>query len=194
MNNPISFQPWLPAWVQACVGREEMRLHTDEERMDFVIRLAQRNLQEGTGGPFAAAVFERDSGLLVSVGVNVVIASHCSYAHAEMIALGLAQQRYQSHTLSANHLPVHELVTSCEPCAMCLGALQGSGIQRLVYAATDSDVRAIGFESGLKPVNWQRALERRGIDVMTDVYRLRSVAVLQAYLRQHGMSPHIHRL
>ena len=77
---------------------------------------------------------------------------------------------------------------------MCLGALQGSGIQRLVYAATDSDVRAIGFESGLKPVNWQRALERRGIDVMTDVYRLRSVAVLQAYLRQHGMSPHIHRL
>jgi tRNA(Arg) A34 adenosine deaminase TadA len=155
--------------------------------MDFVIRLADRNVQEGSGGPFGAAVFERDSGLLVAVGVNVVVASHCSHAHAEMVALALAQQQRGTHDLGSANLPAHELVTSCEPCAMCLGAIPWSGVKRVVCGARDEDARAIGFDEGSKPADWQQALTSRGIEVQTDVLRKAAAAVLQRYAGMEGI-------
>ena len=63
-----------------------------EDRMRLAIRLASENVARGTGGPFGAAVIERDTGRVVSVGVNVVVPSGCSLAHAEAMALALAQQ------------------------------------------------------------------------------------------------------
>ena len=42
--------------------------------MAAVIDFSRRNFREGTGGPFAAGVFERDSGRLVVIGVNRVVA------------------------------------------------------------------------------------------------------------------------
>ena len=62
-----------------------------EDRMRLLHRLADRNWREGTGGPFAALVAECDTGRIVSIGVNVVLASGVSSAHAEVVALGLAQ-------------------------------------------------------------------------------------------------------
>lgn len=155
--------------------------------MDFIIRLARRNVQEGSGGPFGAGVFERDSGLLVAVGVNVVVTSRCSHAHAEMVALALAQQRRGTHDLAAAGLPAHELVTSCEPCAMCLGAIPWSGVKRVVCGARDEDARAIGFDEGAKPQYWRKSLQARGIEVLTDVLRPQAVAVLQHYSAADGM-------
>jgi len=177
----VSWQPWLPAWILTCLGQEEIRLHTDEQRMDFVLYLAKRNLVESTGGPFAAAVFGRDSGLLVSVGVERTQAFHCSHAHAEMIALGLAQQHYNQSDLSALDKPVHELVCSCEPCAMCLGAIELSGIKRLVYAADEQAAKAVGVYGGLKPTDWQQAFAQQGIDVMPAVCRTQAVELLSFY-------------
>ena len=67
--------------------------------MRFVLALTERNIREKTGGPFGAAVFEQDSGKLVSVGVNVVIQQNCSAAHAEMMALMLAQKELDHYDL-----------------------------------------------------------------------------------------------
>ena len=41
-----------------------------------------------------------------------------------------------------------ELFTSCEPCAMCLGASLWSGVKRMVCGATKDDAQAIGFDEG----------------------------------------------
>lgn len=41
-----------------------------------------RNWREGDGGPFAALVPERETGRIVSLGANVVLASGVSSAHA----------------------------------------------------------------------------------------------------------------
>lgn len=167
----------IPDWLAVAAPPP---LADDESRMAFVIDLARRNAEAG-GGPFAAAVFESASGRLVAAGVNRVVEAACAAAHAEILALSLAQQRIGRHDLGASGLPAHELVTSAEPCVMCLGAVIWSGVRRVVCGARDEDVRAIGFDEGPKPADWAAVLDARDIAVRRDVLRDEAVAVLQAY-------------
>ena len=170
----------LPDWVPALLDGYAGALTTVEERMRLAIALARANVEHGTGGPFGTAVFERDSGILVSVGVNCVVPSHCSTAHAEIVALSLAQQRLHSYTLEDAAHP-RQLVSSAEPCAMCLGAIAWSGVAELVTGATDADARRIGFDEGTKPIDWASALTSRGIQVVPHVLREECRAVLEQY-------------
>lgn len=155
--------------------------------MRFVIGLAEQNIAEGTGGPFAAAVFDAGTGKLVAAGVNLVTTLNCSIAHAEVLAVTLAQEREGTYDLGGAGMPVFELVASAEPCAMCLGAIPWSGIRHLVCGAAGEDVAAIGFDEGAKPAGWQRELEVRGITVMREVCRNEAVAVLRRYAEQGGI-------
>lgn len=182
----VDLEPLLPDWLPSFLVQQPAVLPEQTDRMALVIALARYNVEQGTGGPFGAAVFERDSGRLVAVGVNRVLASHCSHAHAEMLALAIAQQRLGSHDLGAPGLPAHELVASCEPCAMCLGAIPWSGVRRLVCAASEDDAMAIGFDEGPKPADWRQQLETRGIEVVTDLARAEARAVLERYASQQG--------
>ena len=177
----------LPAWMADYVSKASQWTTTREQRMAFVVSLARMNIQHGTGGPFAAAVFRLDTHELVAPGVNLVVASRCSVAHAEIIAMALAQQRIGSHDLGAPGLPRHELVTSCEPCAMCLGAILWSGTGQVVCAARDSDATEIGFDEGPKPLDWVSALQQRGIAVTQDVLRTEARQILQDYANQNGI-------
>ena len=72
----------LPPWLDAFLAARETRLATDAERMRLVLDLAHENIRAGTGGPFGAAIFDAHSGRLVAAGVNLVVASRCSLAHA----------------------------------------------------------------------------------------------------------------
>ena len=130
--------------------------------MSLVIEAAQRNISEGTGGPFAAAVFEMESGKLISLGVNLVLSQGLSILHAEMVAFALAQKKIGSYDLGRYDLPAHELVTSIEPCAMCFGAIPWSGVRRVIAGARDADARSIGFDEGPKMKDWRSELEKTG--------------------------------
>lgn len=154
--------------------------------MALVVELAAENARRGSGGPFGAAVFERRSGRLVAAGVNRVVASGLSSAHAEMLAIALAQRARRSFDLGAPGRPALDLVTSSEPCAMCFGAIPWSGVTRLVCGARARDAEAIGFDEGPKPRAWIAALEARGIAVVRDVRRAEAVAVLRAYADAGG--------
>lgn len=156
------------------------------ERMNLVIDLASRNVARRTGGPFAAAVFEQDSGRLVAPGVNMVIPTACSHAHAEMVALAMAQRKLRTYDLGGVGLPRHELVNSCEPCAMCFGAIPWSGVRRVVCAASSEDARAIGFDEGPRPANWIQELEQRQITVTTGIRRAAARQVLRIYKKTGG--------
>jgi len=151
-----------------------------EARMRFVLALARENVAHG-GGPFAAAVFERAGGRLLGAGANRVVASHCSAAHAEILALSLAQARAGTHDLGAAGLPACELVASAEPCAMCLGAVIWSGVRGLVCGATGDDVVALGFDEGPRPADWTAELQSRGIVVATGLLRDEAREILRAY-------------
>lgn len=154
--------------------------------MGLVTTLSQLNMEYGTGGPFGASIFRMDTHQLVAPGVNLVLSSGSSIAHAEIVSIMMAQQFLEVHDLGEAGLPPHELVTSCEPCAMCLGAISWSGVRSLVCGARGSDAEAVGFDEGPKPDNWTAALEQRGIAVTVDVGRSVAIQVLKNYVEQGG--------
>ena len=116
-----------PDWVAQAVDYNRP-YPDDDARIRVAIDLARENVVRDTGGPFGAAVFESNTGRLVAVGTNGVLRLKCSSAHAEMVALAIAQARVGSFTLHNAGGPTHELFSSCEPCAMCLGATLWSGV------------------------------------------------------------------
>ena len=174
-----------PAWVAEVVAWET-RYPTDEERMRLAITLSRENVERGTGGPFGAAIFERDSGRLVAVGMNSVVRLHNCTLHGEMVAFMMAQRRLGSFTLNAPHLPPHELVTSCEPCAMCLGATLWSGVRRLVFGATREDAAKLEFDEGPVFPESYEYLEARGIEIVRGTLHDEAAAVLERYRALNG--------
>jgi tRNA(Arg) A34 adenosine deaminase TadA len=179
-----SFEVTLPDWARQEAPRPEAGRDA-ESRMALALRLAERNVAEATGGPFGAAVFDLASGALLGMGVNRVVASGLSLAHAEVLALANAQRAIGSFDLAADGRRC-VLVTSAEPCAMCLGATCWSGVVAVECGARGEDVETIGFDEGPKPEDWVAALEARGISVQRDVLRAQVRSVLDAYANQAG--------
>ena len=177
----FSLPSWLPLFADSWRGGDE------PQRMAFVIQAARQNVLEGSGGPFAAGVFEQDSGALLSLGVNLVTAEQLSMLHAEMVAIAFAQRVLGRRDLGRRGSPALEIVTSVEPCAMCYGAIPWSGLGKVVSGATDADARAIGFDEGPKPTDWTRPLVERGIAVTTQVMRDEAKSVLDDYARSGGI-------
>lgn len=177
----------LPSWIAEFLSEPEYVFPDMQQRMELVIELARRNIEHKTGGPFGAAVFEIPTGKLIAPGVNQVESSNCSLAHAEMIALALAQQKLGTYDLASDPNRSYELVTSTEPCAMCLGAIGWSGLRQVVCGARDQDARAIGFDEGDKPTDWVGSLESRGIHVIRNVLRPQAQAVLLQYQNTNGL-------
>lgn len=170
----------LPAWVDDVVDWRAA-YPDDESRMQLAITLATANVEHGTGGPFGALVVEEESGRLVSVGTNRVVPANNSILHAEVIAFMLAQQRVGSYTLGAAGGPVHTLVASCDPCAMCLGATLWSGVRRVVCGATREDAIRIGFDEGPVFPESYRYLQDKGIRVVHGVLRAQAREVMEQY-------------
>jgi len=209
----------LPSWALASLSTYTSKTYnTDEEMMSLAIELSNRNILEGTGGPFGCAIFERlsdddstsssaDKGSyckLVSIGMNRVVPLNNSTLHGEMVAIQLAQQKIGSFTLmvdkeendictkvdddrgdSKDETPKKkrqfELFTSCEPCAMCLGATLWSGVSRIVCGATKDDAQSIGFDEGPVYTSSYTHLEGCGVAVTKNVLREKAADVLRRY-------------
>ena len=174
-----------PEWVTEIVDWQRP-LPSDEDRMRLAIRLARENVERGTGGPFGAVIVQRNSGQLVGVGMNCVVRLHNCTLHGEIVAFMMAQQRLASYTLNAPGMPPHELVTSCEPCAMCLGAALWSGVRRIVSGAAREDASRLNFEEGPVFPQSYAYLEERGIEITRHVLRAEARAVLEAYRARGG--------
>jgi tRNA(Arg) A34 adenosine deaminase TadA len=169
----------LPSWVHDEV--DQAKLYPDAgSRIALAIDLSRRNIEHSSGGPFGAAVFN-EAGRLIGVGVNRVVPSQCSAAHAEIMALSLSQQRVQRYRLNESGERM-TLATSAQPCAMCYGALLWAGIDEVLIAARADDVQTLaGFDEGPLPADWTGELEKRGITVQRDLMRDHARDVLRAY-------------
>jgi tRNA(Arg) A34 adenosine deaminase TadA len=174
-----------PDWVERAVKWDGL-YSTDEDRMRLAIHLARENVVQRTGGPFGAAVFRLPEGTPLAVGVNSVTRLANSVLHAEIMAIMLAQQRLGSFTLDTGPAEAHALVTSCEPCAMCLGATLWSGVRRLVCGATREDATDLGFDEGPVFPESYTYLESRGIAVVRGIRRRDAAEVLELYERSGG--------
>jgi tRNA(Arg) A34 adenosine deaminase TadA len=177
---PFAFTLSLPEWAVAGFAALPEFVATAKQRMRLVLELARRNVLEESGGPFAAAVFEHGNGRLVAVGVNRVMPANCSSAHAEVMALSLAQQRLQVYDLGGPGQPVFELVVNWRPCAMCFGAVLWSGIRRLTIAGSGPQLEALtGFDEGPLPRQWRAELARRGIVLTEGVLRREAIGLFR---------------
>ena len=176
-----SFTMTLPAWLVDEADTLPTVLPTLEERMALVNRLADRNWREGNGGPFAAIVVDDTTGELVSAGVNVVLSTGKSSGHAEVMALGLAQQRLGRWDLGADGASL-SLVVNWRPCVQCYGATMWSGVRSLVVAGSGPELEELsGFDEGPMVADWAEQFEARGIRVTQDVGREEALEVYRAY-------------
>ena len=181
-----TFTATLADWVLPFVESYPGPTATSRERMALVHALADRNWREGNGGPFAAVVADSATGEIVSVGVNLVLSSGLSSAHAEVTAISLAQAALGTWDLAATR-PGLELVVNWRPCAMCYGAVLWSGVQRLVTAGDGPDLEELtGFDEGPVVADWEEQLRRRGVAVENNVLR---DGALQTY-REYGAGTH----
>ena len=180
-HQPTSYGVELPQWFLDARDALPKRLPDPDERIRTVNELAARTVAEGTGGPFAALVIDRQDDEVIAAGVNLVLHSDLASSHAEMVALGIAQTRKRAWNLAADgEGPL--LVVNAQPCAMCLGALIWSGVGALDFSVEGVDVeRLTGFDEGPVPSNWREQLQSRGIEVATGRLRDESLEVLQRF-------------
>lgn len=103
------------------------------------IQLAERNLQQGNGGPFGAVVVKE--GKIIGKGINSVTSTLDPTAHAEINAI-----RDACRNLGDFQLEDCEIYSSCEPCPMCLGAIYWARPKKLYFAASRRDAEQAGFD------------------------------------------------
>ena len=172
----------MPTWLEQLEAENVGRVIVgDEAKIRFVVELAEKNVQHETGGPFAAAIFERDTDRLIAVGVNVVVPSKQSWAHAEMTAFAHAQNK-----LNKVALKNCVLASSCEPCAMCSGATLWSGVEKLIFGAPRKAAEEIGFDEGYKGLLWRLADKHRGIRVIGPLLGKAAFTPFDLYRQKNG--------
>ncbi|HWE58076.1 MAG TPA: nucleoside deaminase [Solirubrobacteraceae bacterium] len=110
----------------------------DARWMAEAVDLAVKNVTAG-GGPFGALIV-RD-GVALATGVNAVTTTNDPTAHAEVVAIRTACQ-----TIGDFRLTGCILVTSCEPCPLCLAAALWARVDRVIYGADRHDAARGGFD------------------------------------------------
>lgn len=123
-----------------------MTAHTQEagiqelERtwLEEAIGLATTSVANG-GGPFGALVARGRE--VVALGNNQVTATLDPTAHAEVSAMRAACKQLDSFSLEGC-----VLITSCEPCPMCLSSALWARVNRIVFAADRHDAAVAGFD------------------------------------------------
>ena len=106
--------------------------------------------------------------------------------HSEMVAFMLAQARLGTFTCGGRGRPAYELSTSCDPCAMSLGATLWSGVKLVRCGATRDDALLLRFDEGPVFASSWAYLRRRGLDVRHGVLRGGAVAVFDLYRERGG--------
>ncbi len=100
--------------------------------------IALVSIDEG-GGPFGALIVKDDT--IVAVGNNQVVQSNDPTAHAEIVAIRRACQKFNTHSLKGSLI-----YSSCEPCPMCLSALYWAHIDAIFFASSRYDAAAVDFD------------------------------------------------
>ena len=106
------------------------------------------------------AIVVNEAGEILGTGQNLREQNNDPTAHAEIIALRNASEKFGSWRLDDL-----TIVVTLEPCAMCAGAILQSRIKRLVFAAWDEKAGAVG--SVMDVIRDPRALTK--VEVITGI-------------------------
>lgn len=110
----------------------------DTDYLSIAIAEAQKGVADKAGGPFGAVIADTQG--VIAAGHNTVLQDHDPTAHAEMNAIRKAARVKKSGDLAGL-----TLVTTSEPCPMCLCASYWANISRIVVGAPSSLAAEYGF-------------------------------------------------
>ncbi len=150
--------------------------------MRRAIALGRQGARAGEGGPFGAIIVRE--GEVIGEGWNRVIATNDPTAHGEMVAIRDACSRIQSFRLQGA-----ELYTTGEPCAMCLGAIYWSRLERVFYGFSILDAAAIGFDDLLIYQQLAKPLDQRRIPEI-QLLDAEALAILSEYAERPDRIPY----
>jgi tRNA(adenine34) deaminase len=118
------------------------------------------------------AIVVNEAGEILGTGQNLREQNNDPTAHAEIIALRNASEKFGSWRLDDL-----TIVVTLEPCAMCAGAILQSRIKRLVFAAWDEKAGAVG--SVMDVIRDPRALNK--VEVITGIMEKECSEVLKDF-------------
>ena len=118
------------------------------------------------------AIVVNEAGEILGTGQNLREQNNDPTAHAEIVALRNASEKYGSWRLDDL-----TIVVTLEPCAMCAGAILQSRIKRLVFAAWDEKAGAVG--SVMDVIRDPRALTK--VEVITGIMEKECSDVLKDF-------------
>jgi guanine deaminase len=121
------------------VEKGEASIIPDKKWFELLCRMAEENVRSGRGGPFSALVL-RD-GELIAAAANDVLQSGDPTAHAEVNVI-----RQACRELNSFQLDDCILISSCEPCPMCLGAIYWARPRAVYFMNSREDAAGIGFD------------------------------------------------
>ncbi len=130
--------------------------HVISIALDHSLREARRGVRLGHGGPFGAIIVKGNR--MVASGHNTVIRDSDPTAHAEINVIRRAAKK-----LGLSGLRGVTLVTSSEPCPLCLAAAYWAGIKEIRYVLPKPVADKYGFRDGLFYAELAKKREARRI-------------------------------
>jgi tRNA(adenine34) deaminase len=118
------------------------------------------------------AIVVNEAGEILGTGQNLREQNNDPTAHAEIVALRNASEKFGSWRLDDL-----TIVVTLEPCAMCAGAILQSRVKRLVFAAWDEKAGAVG--SVMDVIRDPRALSK--VEVITGIMEKECSEVLKDF-------------
>ena len=143
----------------------------DEKFIDLAIELSKKAFY-----PYGAIIVK--NGEIIGRSDTEVPVSKTGFSHAELRAIEDAMEHLGGH-LCAEGGKGCTIYSSCEPCAMCMGAILYTGIDRLVYAATLEDSKECVNEILAKAEDVASSCKNRKIEIVKEVHRDKAVEVLK---------------
>ena len=146
---------------------------TDKEYMDLAIELSGKAYY-----PYGAVIV-KDNKIIGRSDADVPI-SKTGFSHAELRAIEDAMEHLGGHLCAEGGKGV-TIYSSFEPCAMCMGAILYTGIDRLVYGATLEDSKECVNEILAKSNDIANACSNRKIEIVPEFQREEAVKVLKRW-------------
>ncbi|MBO5349769.1 MAG: nucleoside deaminase [Clostridia bacterium] len=146
-------------------------MNNDEKFIDIAIELSKKSMY-----PYGAIIVK--NGEIIGRSDADVPVSKTGFSHAELRAIENAMEHIGGH-LCAEGGKGCTIYSSCEPCAMCMGAILYTGIERLVYGATLEDSKRCVNEILAKAEDVADICKNRKIEIIKELHRDKAVEVLK---------------
>lgn len=144
----------------------------NNEFMLRAIECSKESVESG-GGPFGAVIVK--DGKIIAEGCNRVTVIKDPTAHAEVEAIRHAAKKLNDFNLSGC-----EIYTSCEPCPMCLSAIYWARIDKIWYANTKDDAKAIGFDDSFIYDEIALPMDKRSVSI-TQMMRNEAMGIFEKW-------------